>query len=654
LLVTNIKMDKLLALINKLSHDELQYLNEHIVERSKQLYESDTAAAMAQFSPGDYVAFTDNKGNYQRAVVLKINKKTVGVIALDDKKWNISPHLLTLEISRNNRSDLLQSAPVNDTIDQSNVLSLTDSGSTDAKHEQEWVGGSFPMPAFTQDDAGNEFQPIFYVWINEFGQVVGMELHNPNDGEFDSVALLKRTLEFPTAGPPGAPSHIRIDNKKLAKKLQGAFPSITVSFASTPELQEVKDALIEDLSEKPQAQPYSEITQNSVTLSSFFSSAAALYKSQPWKKVPYDTCLIGVTVESLGVINGVVSIIGQLNESFGFILFDSLQDYQQYTLATDALTRGMEFDMPTHRALVFDKAADIPANIRKDIAKNQWTIAHTSAYPTLFAPTKERVMRPLTEDDIELVDVIAQGLRLALSQQAFVPALLGEEAYTADYEILTNNRPANIILQAPYPYERVLEAAGAPDDLIAQLILLENTSGEEPDWDAHDKLTNALIEHYEASAEHQAISIKSGYASLIMSFAFNYFDCTIASLTPLALEEIVFSFIPHKVMIKPSDATDVILDTQAFLSFLDRAYGLPSANACLEVLDNNPIERLAHELGNLDNFGIGKSALSSSDFMSPINEEFIPKQSATKPKPASKKSRKKKRSASRKSRKKNR
>lgn len=644
-------LNALLSKIDTLCREDLRTLNQYIVERCKELDNVSRAKAMDQFKPGDLVSFSDKKGNQRQAIVLRINKKTVSLSTLaEEERWNVSPEMLTPASPRTDvAEDDISILPIHTNVQPQSTA--PDIGKT-----REWVGGTIIVPGFVTGEPGENYQPTMPVWLNEIGQVIGMEMLSPGDPPFDPVASLKQAIANPMTGPAGAPSHLRVNDETIATKLQEAFPSIQVSVGETDELEELASTIVDDMCASNEPQAYSEIGDDNVAIESFFDSAAALYKCKPWEIVPHDQSLIGVTIDSFGVTDGAISVIGQMNESFGIVLFDSLIEHEQYALMSDAMERGELPNIPPHRSLNFDNANEIHSTLRKDIARHQWTVAHSNAYPCLMAPTVGNMLRALTENDVELFDVIAQALRMALSQPAFVQALRGEGAQVVDYQILTKSRPTIITLHAPYPYERVLKAAGAIDDLISRLLILDRASDGEPDWDEHAALTSSLVKNYETSPERPTNETTFGAASLIMEFAFNYCGCTIATMTPLELEEIVFSIIPRKVMIQPSDAADVIADSRAFLGFLQRAYGLQNASECLKVLDDTAIERLANALDDSSLFGMGKSLFSEQDpfslFEPPPLAAITP--SATKPKPASKKSRKKKRAATRKARKKNR
>lgn len=142
-----------------------------------------------------------------------------------------------------------------------------------------------------------------------------------------------------------------------------------------------------------------------------------------------------------------------------------------------------------------------------------------------------------------------------------------------------------------------------------------------------------------------------------MSFSFNYLDCTVATLGPRDLEEILYEIIPRKVMLPASSAAEMIADARAFFTFLQRAYQSQKAELCLGVLTDDAIPGLASAMDNPNLFGMGKSMLSENTGF-PFNLDDlpppVPQPSATKPKPKDKKTRKKQRGATKKARKKNR
>lgn len=81
--------------IDSLTETELADLNNRIVERLRFLHQARAHVSMLKFSIGDKVTFRpDGRGDIS-GVIIRYNKKTVSVLAVDGQKWTISPAYLT-------------------------------------------------------------------------------------------------------------------------------------------------------------------------------------------------------------------------------------------------------------------------------------------------------------------------------------------------------------------------------------------------------------------------------------------------------------------------------------------------------------------------------------------------------------------------------
>lgn len=641
----------LLQQVDALEEDDLKLVNRYIVERAKAKSTDRRAALMASLSVGDSVSFTDKQGQQQQATILRVNKKTVSLLTDDNERWNVAPELLTPTPTTNVNTNTTR-------LPSSSGPSLSSSSATVGSIGQarEWIGGSIEVPGFITGEGGDPYRPDMHIWLNEIGQVIGMTMIGRDDPPYDVVQFLSQTIANPSAGDPGAPSHLRISDKTLAEQIQHAFPSINVSCAPTPELMDVQRSMTEDMTDT--VEPiYSDIEVEAKTIELFFKSTAALYRYKPWERVLHDQCLIGVSIEQLGIHNSVLSVIGQAGESFGLVLFAHLRDHEIYTQIGDYIRRDQEPVIPPHIALSFEKARDIGDELRKDISRNKWTVANSNAYPVLFAPEEKGFARPLSGKDIELMYAIAQALPEALDSVHLQRALQGLKQHTVVLRVHTAEKSFTVNLQAPYPYEEVMNANGATDSLIADLLRLDRTSIGEPDWDKHHEITERLETKYQQSIEAKSLNSNIGISSIIMSMAFTYQSSTIATLSPGDLEEIIFGLIPGKVMLPPSAAQQMIDDARAFYRFLQVNYQLVQADACLDILGGDAVQRLQAAMSDPSGFSMSKSALTGDGAFNPF-DDFpplpLPGESATKPKPPNKKGKKKKRAAARKARKKNR
>ncbi|MCZ7541248.1 MAG: hypothetical protein M5U29_15315 [Anaerolineae bacterium] len=74
------------------------------------------------------------------------------------------------------------------------------------------------------------------------------------------------------------------------------------------------------------------------------------------------------------------------------------------------------------------------------------------------------------------------------------------------------------------------------------------------------------------------------------------------------LREVLFDLFPRKVSTPGGfDGEKVVRTLRAFWSFLKREYGLPNAEACLQVLDDRMARLMDKEMNDPSNFGMAKT-----------------------------------------------
>ena len=85
-----------------------------------------------------------------------------------------------------------------------------------------------------------------------------------------------------------------------------------------------------------------------------------------------------------------------LNKRFSLVLFDHLRDHEIYWQISEYVRRDQVPIIPQHIALSFEKARKISDELRKDISRNNWTVANSNAYSVLFAPEEKCFARLLS------------------------------------------------------------------------------------------------------------------------------------------------------------------------------------------------------------------------------------------------------------------
>lgn len=630
--------------IKQLGEDDLRFLNRAIVDHIKLIRSARKSASMAQFSVGDTVSFRDKEGELVNATVIRLNKKTASLVTEDDERWNVAPELLELQtpISQDLFGEMAPGGL---------PLNTAGPGETgEPKARTEWAGGTITMPGYVTGE-GKPFRPVVTAWMDADGLVLGTTASEPGDESSDAIASLQQAIDNPMAGDAGYPTHIRIADAALIDALQNVFPSIVFEQAATPEL----DALAESMREGMSDSADSPITYLSDGLppeavASFFQASANLFKAKPWQQVPNDQCLVCINVESLGIYNAALSIIGQMGKARGFILFPGIREYEGYLIASDAIALGNEPLIPPHLALSFEDGTKLDPAMRKEIAEQHWEVNNAHAYPVLFAPDSDQMIRPITVNDLTVVEALAKALPGVLAGAASRESTWnGQQPFSETVTVETHCSDVTLTLAAPFPYELTHAGKEPGDTLMAELALAARTPGN-IDHEIVGSLIEELDQRFSASPEGKKLPSGLAASSLIMDLALNFQSETIATLLPGELEDIVFSIIPHQVAIGPAEAKSIIEECRAFYRYLKRNYALPQADACLSLLGADAVKRLQAALHDTANFGIGKSILPLSgdtDF----DMFSLPKMPV---KPADPRATKKKRKAARKARKKNR
>lgn len=541
------------------------------------------------------------------------------------------------------------------------------------RNEIEWIGGLVSMPAYITGE-GEPYRPEAIFWIGADGEILGTTLGKPGEMLAMAGESLQDAMERPMWGRPHSPGRVRVSSQELASVLRAGYTDIDVVCAPTPEIDAVLAAMSEKMEkdvEIEQSYLSPEIVPDAVA--AFFRAAAALFHAKPWKTVPDDQCIFSVTIEKLGVHDAALSVIGQLGESRGIILFSDIDDFDAFLDAADAIKHGEEPVIPRHLALNYERGADLSAALRREIAAHSWEIASAEAYPWLIAMDEDLVARPPTAEELTTAEAIALALvKILKAKRALAAAWNDGEHITRTLSVRTHMGEIEVTLRVPYGQDAA--EFKPPYDVLAGLYELGHDT-DEIDPGQRQPLEEELMRRFVAAPEAQSLADDQA-CYLVMDYAADYFGATIATLEPQDLREIIFEIIPRKVSVDASAANWIIEGSRAFYAFLKREFGLRQADACLRILGGDAEKKLAAALSDPDNFGMAKSLFMEGrnagfdmDSQEGIEEWMRTIQALTLPDPVTrpaygvtskpagkpaKKKQKQKRKAARKARKKNR
>jgi len=472
----------------------------------------------------------------------------------------------------------------------------------------EWVGGIVAMPAYVTGE-GEPYRPQMLLWMIPRGPVLGTTMEKAEGPLLQTAGeRLRAAIEAPMV--PGAPPpvRVRVASAELADALRRTRPALEIVCAPTPELDDVIASMRQHLdggAETEQSYLDSDVGPDAVA--AFFRAAAALYRAKPWKVVPDDTSILALTIEKLGIENAVVSVIGQMGQSHGVIMFRSLDDFHAFLGAADAVERGETPAMPPHFSLNFERGADMTAALRKEIALHRWEVACPEAYPWLVAVDEDLVARPPTAKEVALGEALALALtHMVGEKEALAAAFADGEPMIRKLSPRTHAGEIEVALRAPY--ERTPRRRGPiPVDVLGALSELE-ADGDELDEERCTELEDELVRRFAGSAEASGLR-DVHWCHTVMDLAASHLGVTIASVGAPELREILFELLPRKVSVAPSAAGEIVAECREFFAFMKRELSLREADACLRLLGAGAVKKLEAALSDPRNFGMAKSIM---------------------------------------------
>ena len=316
---------------------------------------------------------------------------------------------------------------------------------------EEWVGGIVSPPFFITGEEKEPYRVDMAVWLERNSGCVLAQEVGPQG---DSLAILKSSLESalqqPLVGRPRRPTRIRVEEAAWAPLITKTIGSpVEVVVAPTPELDELLEMMTADMaSEEAELSYFEQGRVSADVVQLFFESARLIFDVAPWDSID-DGQVLRVDIPALGVEGACLSIIGALGESLGFLVFPSLEGYIAFGDHGDAFVEGSgPIDCGTEwLALSYDRGADLPAALRREVAENAWPVANAQAYPTVLRCDRDGVVCPLCDRDIRIITAIAAAFPAFYFSH---PGLFDEESFSAVSESYMDRDDLAVRFTVPY------------------------------------------------------------------------------------------------------------------------------------------------------------------------------------------------------------
>jgi hypothetical protein len=468
---------------------------------------------------------------------------------------------------------------------------------------EEWVGGRRLMPSYVLEDG--PYRPELVIWLDVTNDlIVATEVLKPGRPLSVDADLLASAMKRPIGGKPRTPGSIRVENAALAALLRDRLgPDVRIEVAETPELDRVLELMSEAMPGDEQDASYLEDGRiPAASMRRFFSAAARLWQTAPWKNV-YDSQILRLDCPALNARDKVVSIIGNLGESFGVLVFDSLDGFEAMAgLAEADMADKQPMSVGTHIfSINFERGSDIPKTMRREIDRHGWTVPDANAYPHIQRIDPDCTIRPLTDRDVVFATACTEAIAGFFARHGND---IGAGTFERASERITiQDLPGvpTVDLTAPYPgvyWEEPDESFEDEAEIEAELAR------------GHELVESFLATQRSAGRDEDWLGAAGFCCDNLYQFKINYAGGLAVGWTAALVEEYLLDYFPRKV----AADEDLIAQTPEVLTtFFDWAEQSGQVGNRPAVAIRKRItalrRRFAAAARDPGNFGIAKSLL---------------------------------------------
>jgi hypothetical protein len=274
----------------------------------------------------------------------------------------------------------------------------------------EWLGGRYILPNPIRE-GGALIQAEVVLWLEmPRNVVVGSTIIDPRS-PVPFAETLSTAMKSPAEGSPRKPAGIRVPKQELADALHGL--NVPVVVAPVPEL----DAAFADLTDAiastdPLATYLGGGTISPRIIARLFSAASILFRMAPWRHVS-EGQVLRIDIPDLAVEGACLSVIGGAGESFGLLLFRSVEAYVAFASSPPNPPSEEKLRSPRPAretqllSLSFDRKKDLPRSMLREISQHRWEVAGAKGYPVVMAIDADALPQPATERDVRIMTACA-------------------------------------------------------------------------------------------------------------------------------------------------------------------------------------------------------------------------------------------------------
>ena len=253
------------------------------------------------------------------------------------------------------------------------------------RHSVPWEADIAPMPMSIETEPSGRHAAVI-LSANDAIVHLELEAHPPSEAA-TAAKLISDAIDTVLARGGAPPSSVLVRHASVAHEL-GRIRAEQVEVVNAPQLPTLDDfaaSFRKQISGVPlppisHPQMWAAWQLPAEALNRLFSAAAAYYVAAPWLLYADDAPL------ELTMANGsswVAVVLGNEGEHFGFVLYESFEDYLELIHAATA-DDGFNATQDAVISLSFDVRAELPKPMRREFTDSKWTVAGPGAYPSIW------------------------------------------------------------------------------------------------------------------------------------------------------------------------------------------------------------------------------------------------------------------------------
>lgn len=351
-----------------------------------------------------------------------------------------------------------------------------------------WIGGRIRAPFLVDEPVA--FRPDLILWLDASrDQLLVADVLEADAPASALGEHLKSALAQNAKAPP---SRVRVRDEASADAIRAMLPpEIPIEVGPTPELTAIAELMSKHMAGKGHPASYLENGRiPSAAVACMFREAEALHRLAPWRSLA-DSDVLEMDAPALGIAGACISIIGALEQNYGVLVFDSFDDFDEFGSRSPRgegadgapMDLGVEF-----LSLGFERGADVPEAIRREIAEHRWPVAGSRAYPLVWAVERDGHMRPLTARDMQVACAAAGGVAALVARHRRALAAQGARSVAE-----------TVTVETPEPFEVTLRF---PHSALAR----ELSPGEPPSDEARERAMERAVTQIRKFLDSPAIA----------------------------------------------------------------------------------------------------------------------------------------------------